>query len=65
MGEHLTDAEVDEALRVEERSLHHLPQLLNLLLAPAHSPVGHIRLLLTLQGGSWSQQLVKNLLINL
>ena len=64
-GGNLTDAEVDEALRVEERSLHHLPQLLNLLLAPAHIAVGHVRLLLNLKGWSWSQHLVKNLLINL
>lgn len=34
---------------VEQRGLHHFPQLLDLLFTPAHVAVGHVRLLLHLQ----------------
>jgi hypothetical protein len=46
----LTNAEVDEAFRMEEGSLHHLTQLLNLLLAATNIAVRHVRLLLNLYG---------------
>merc|ERR1719319_1024510 len=45
------DSEVDEPLRVEEGGLHHLPELLYLLLAAADVTVRHVRLLLHLHHG--------------
>jgi hypothetical protein len=44
----VTNAEVDEAFRMKKRSLHHLTQLLNLLLAATNIAVRHVRLLLDL-----------------
>lgn len=40
------DPERHEALRVEEGEFHHLPELLERVLGPAHVLVGHVRLVL-------------------
>jgi hypothetical protein len=44
---------------MEERSLHHLTQLLNLLLAATNIAVRHVRLLLNLYGHLQAQAVVE------